>query len=119
VDDTAADTAGVASARARRSEPQPFVSPHNRSNNNATGDLVAVMMASMMERQQRAEEEREDRRGQQQQSQMMMAAMMPSFMGRAAPAQTRHAGVGDDEADDSWEIVGGGVGKPKDDHDYP
>jgi hypothetical protein len=48
-----------------------------------------------------------------------MAAMMASFMGRAAPAQTRHAGVGDDEADDSWEIVGGGVGKPKDDHNYP
>ena len=78
-----------------------------------------VMMASMMERQQRAEEEREDRRGQQQQSQMMMAAMMASFMWRAASAQTRHAGVGDDETDDSWEIIGGGVGKPNDDHDYP
>jgi hypothetical protein len=25
-------------------------------------------------------------------------------MGRAALVQTRHAGVGDDEADDSWEI---------------
>jgi hypothetical protein len=90
------------------------VSPRNRSNNNATGDLVAVMMSSMMERQQRAEEEREDRRVQQPQSQMMA-----SFMGSAAPAQTRHAGIGDDEADDSWEIVGGGVGKPKDDRDYP
>jgi hypothetical protein len=57
----AADTAGVTSARACRSEPGPFVSPRNRSNNNATGDLVAVMMALMMEHQQRAEEEREDR----------------------------------------------------------
>jgi hypothetical protein len=77
------------------------------------------MMALMMEHQQRAKEECEDRRVQQQQSQMMMAAMMASFMGHAALAQTRHAGVGDDEADDSWEIVGGGISKPKDDHDYP
>jgi hypothetical protein len=82
---------------------------------------LIVVMASMMERQhrqQRAEEEREDRRVQQQQSQMIMAATMASFMGRTAPAQTHHPGVGDDEADDSWDIVGSGVGKPKDDRDY-
>jgi hypothetical protein len=47
-----------------------------------------------------------------------MAATMASFMGRTAPAQTHHPGVGDDEADDSWYIVGSGVGKPKDDRDY-
>jgi hypothetical protein len=50
---------------------------------------------------------------------MMMAATMASFMGRTAPVQTHHPGVGDDEADDSWDIVGGGGStKPKDDHDY-
>jgi hypothetical protein len=43
---------------------------------------------------------------------MMMAAMMAPSMGCTALAQTRHAGVGDDEADDSWDIVGGGIGKP-------
>jgi hypothetical protein len=48
---------------------------------------------------------------------MMMAAMMAPSMGRAALAQTRHAGVGDDEADNSWNKVGSGIGKPKDNRD--
>jgi hypothetical protein len=75
-------------------------------------------MASMMECQQCAEEECEDHHVQQQQSQIMMAAMMAtSFMGRTGPAQTHHPRVGDDEADDSWDIIGSSVGKPKDDHD--
>jgi hypothetical protein len=52
VDDTTADTAGVASARARCYEPRSYVSCRNCSNNNAIGDLI-VVMASMMECQQR------------------------------------------------------------------
>jgi hypothetical protein len=72
----------------------------------------------MMECQQCAEEECKDWLWQQQ-SQMMMAAMMASFMGCAAPVQTCHAGVSDDEVDDSWEIIGSGVSKPKDNSDYP
>jgi len=124
-DDAGVTSANQGSACARRPESRPFVSPRNR-NNNTTSDLMQMMMASMMERQQRAEEEREERRVQQQQSQMMMAAMMASIVGRAAPtaptqSQNRDAGVGDDEADESWDLVGGGgagAGKPKDDRDY-
>lgn len=42
---------------------------------------------------------------------MMMAAMMASLLERAAPAQSqnRSAGVGDDEADESWYFVSGGA----------
>jgi hypothetical protein len=110
---------GVASAHAHHSEPGPFVSPHTHSNNNATGDLVVVMMVLMMEHQQCAEEECKDRGHiQQQQSQMMMTAMMALSRGCAALAHTHHAGVGDDEADNFWDIVSGGIGKPKDICDY-